>query len=357
MPTLHIANTFFEHELSNETSASLTQTIDSHPIHLQLQFLPFLYADEGDYVGVTALPAHGYLSVLKQWKLPQLNTQLLHDPKIPHFSHLNTWGASHLIKQWAARHHLPYDIPAWHLVKEIQSKSFCFQNTPQLKNSALLRTEEDTKNWLSSCPGPKVLKTCFGLSGRGHLIIDDTTKIETIFQFTAREFKQARPVIAQPWVERILDFSTQWEIAKDQTITFIGTTLCINDAKGKYIASCIADEPTLFGEFLPFLEEHKERAQTLLCALAKLSFFGNIGFDAMIYKEKNSPHLHPIVEINARKTMAWAGMMFQRKHAPEEKLTFRFCKGTQGLLPTALLLQNGKCVEFTHNLAVSISSS
>jgi hypothetical protein len=354
MSTLHIANTFFEHELSGQKAGSLTQTIERHPIHLQLQFLPFLYANPDEYIGITAHPAQAYQDVLKKWNLPQLKTQLLHEPKVSRFEHLETWGASHLIQEWATRHRLFYDIPAWHLVKEIQSKSFCFQHAPRLKNSALLHTEEEAHSWLSSFSGPKVLKTCFGLSGRGHLLIDTASKIATILQFLQREFEQARPVIAEPWVERALDFSTQWEIAKDQTITFIGSTVCINDAKGKYIASCIADEPTLFGQSLPFLEEHKATAHALLSAIARLGYFGNVGFDAMIYKEANTLRLHPIVEINARKTMAWAGLMFQRKHVPGKKITFRFAPGTEGLLPTRLHLQNGKHVEFTHNLVVEI---
>jgi hypothetical protein len=46
-----------------------------------------------------------------------------------------------------------------------------------------------------------------------------------------------------------------------------------------------------------------------------LGFFGPVGFDAMLYNHPQTKklRLHPIVEINARRTMGWAALKLYEK--------------------------------------------
>ncbi len=60
MHTLHIANTFFEWELSSESNCSLYEAFHQHPVYLQLQFLPLLYASKMDALVVSDLPSAEY---------------------------------------------------------------------------------------------------------------------------------------------------------------------------------------------------------------------------------------------------------------------------------------------------------
>lgn len=378
MSKLHIANTFFEHELSSMTIATgqgmrenpHTQNIEARskthasdcfgithemrrsPIYLQLQFLPYLYADPSDGLAVSDLPDPNYYNTLKDWKLPRLNVHSLEERSIPSYEQIESWGASQLIAAWAKEHRLPYITPDWPLLKTINAKSFSFEHTPHLPHAALLRNKEDACAWLDSFSGPKILKNCFGLSGTGHFFIEPSTSLEQIFSFLNHEWKQARPVIAEPWVDRTLDFSTQWVIEATKKISYLGPTVCLNDARGKYVASRVGNETALFGEHLPFLEQHKTAAHKLLMHLADLGYYGNIGFDAMIYRSQHELKLHPIVEINARKTMGYAMLLLQQKHFPDKILTIRFGAHSEGLLPTSLRLTNGKQVVFKRNLQI-----
>jgi hypothetical protein len=336
-PKLHIANTFFEWELETEPNIPLPEAFYQSPIHLQLQFLPLLYADA---MVVTDKPT------------ADAKMFTFDDKTFPKDAEIESWGASRLIAKWAKQRGLTYHMPDWQIVKQINSKQFSFENSPKLPGSALLTNETQTKEWLQHCPGKKVLKTCFGLSGKGHLFVDKGS--ERISSFLQKEWNKGLPVIAEPWMPRILDFSTQWQIGPQSQVHYLGATLCRNDERGQYRSNTVGEEKTLFGPHLPFLAQHRKIAEPLLQKIANLGFFGNIGIDAMLYNPEN-PQLHPIVEINARKTMGWAALAFQKRHYPDKTISFCFAPGKEGYLPHQLTLKTGKTIHFLRNLSVQLN--
>jgi hypothetical protein len=245
-------------------------------------------------------------------------------------------------------------MPEWELVRQVNSKRFSFECSPKLPHATLLNDAMQAKEWLHLFEGKKVLKTCYGLSGTGHLIIDDPSRIAPFLQ---AQWDKELPVIAEPWVQRILDFSTQWSIGKDKSVLYIGSTLCANDDRGQYRFNTVGDEKLLFGTHFAFLQEHRRIVEPILSKIAKLGFFGNVGVDAMLYVLPEKPGailLHPIVEINARKTMGWAALAFQRKHFPNHTLRFCYAKGNQGYLPQAAKTKTGKIFPFKRNLSIEI---
>ena len=336
IPKLHIANTFFEWELETDSNIPLSEAFNQNPIYLQLQFLPILYADA---MIVTDRPR---LSL----EIPKLFT--FDDTLFPRDAEIESWGASQLIAKWAKRHGLTYHMPDWQIVKQINSKQFSFENSPKLPGSALLTDEAQAKEWLKSFEGKKVLKTCFGLSGKGHLFVEKGAPISSFLQ---KQWDKGLPVIGEPWVERVLDFSTQWQIDTEGKVHYLGATLCQNDERGQYRSNTVGEEKLVFDNHLSFLAQHREIAEPLLHTIAQLGFFGNIGIDAMIYNPEE-PRLHPVVEINARKTMGWAALAFQKRHCPGKTICFRFAHGEQGYLPHQLSLKNGKTIHFKRNLTI-----
>jgi hypothetical protein len=170
--------------------------------------------------------------------------------------------------------------------------------------------------------------------------------------FLKKQWDKGLPIIAEPWVNRVLDFSTQWSIDPSQQITYEGSTLCQNDARGQYQYNEVGDEKILFGDRLHFLHQHLQIVQPLLCKIARAGFFGNIGIDAMLYTQQQEIRLHPIVEINARKTMGWAALAFWKKHHRETPLRFKFTAASTGFLPQSLSTKNGKTIHFKRNLTI-----
>ena len=342
MKKLHIANISFEAELAHP----IHSIYPSNPIFLQLQYLPFLYANPGDGIVVSH----------RQPGFPQLTQHLLTDSN-PNYDKIESWGGSELIAKWAKKQKLPYPIPSWDTIRSVNSKAFSFQHSPKLPGATLLENETQALQWLQR-PSPKVLKTCYGVSGQGHLIIDskNTPSDEKIFLFLQKEWSAKRPVIAEPWVERLLDFSTQWEIPTFGSIQFIGSTICENNTHGQYLSNRVGKEETLFQSHLPYLQEHKHIALHMLEKMQSLGFFGNVGIDAMLYIHPSTGNsaLHPIVEINARKTMGWVSVIFQQKHFPNHEIHFTYLPAEEGLLPSSIALASGKKIQFHRNLKITV---
>lgn len=292
MSQLHICNTFFESELEGPPQ-SLSAWTRSHLIIMQLQFLPLLYAAPDDFILVSALPPH-----------PDPRLRLLDDrpPNAP----IEDWGPSLAIASWAQSHGLAYSIPAWEVIRTINSKVFSFIHSPKLPGAELLLTQEEVVAWIEKTPGPKVLKTPFGTAGKGHTRNPNVKRLYTT------------PLIGEPWVERVLDFSTQWREGE-----LVGVTLFENEPNGTY-------RGTYAGDVEPWaLAEHLAVAKPLVATIKQMGYAGNLGVDAFIYLWQGKKRLHPVVEINARKTMSWVALQ-----TPQKRLYYT--QAEKGLLPSSL---------------------
>ncbi len=306
MSRLHICNTFFEKELEASAKKNLADWMRLHPIVMQLQFLPLLYADPNDHILVSDLPEN-----------PDPRLCLIDHP--PPKGLIEHWGPSLSIKAWAEKHNLPYTIPDWATVQTINSKIFSFTSSPKLPGAAIMNSQEEIKAWIQTTPNPKVLKTPFGTAGSGHSLNPDTERAYKV------------PIIGEPWVERIIDFSTQWLDGE-----CIGTTIFENEANGTY-------KGTFQGVVEPWaLEQHLQTAYPIVQNIKAQGYSGNIGIDAFIYLWRGEKRLHPIVEINARKTMSWAALQIPKKQ-------LSYTRSTQGLLPSSLTVKN-KTIYFQRNI-------
>lgn len=337
MKTLHICNTFFEWELNSALAPSLNQAFDAHPIFTQLQFLPFLYASKSDYVFITKKPSDAFWHKLRSLSKDHPQPFFSEDASF-HCDQLESWAPSLLIKKWATDHDIPYEIPPWDIIRSIHSKVFAFSLCP-LPGGAILHDERELHHWLKQQKGQVVLKAALSSSGRGHLIFLAPSFDEQKAQsFVNKEWSKQLPVVAQPWMHRVLDFSTQWEITPDQQVKYLGATICENDGMGRYQASIVGDLQTYFSSYPSALDEQINFVRKILPKIMQLGYFGSLGFDAMIFKTAdNRLHLHPLVEINARKTMGWAALKIQQKHFPEKTVRMSYTNSaSEGFLPVDL---------------------
>lgn len=335
---LHIANTNFEAELAANRPTTVAALIQSHPIFMQLQFLPLLYAEPGDGIAVTHAPSPFFPGC-----------HLLEENHFP-YERVESWGASPSIAIWAEKK-LAYAMPDWEVVKLVNSKAFSFSQSEKLPGGALVHSMDELEKWEHLTKGPKVLKSCFGVSGKGHLFLPSPH----MQKFAEQEFKAGRPIIAESWVERKLDFSTQWMIHPDQKIDYLGATICINDQRGQYNSNRVGDLPLLFGKYFPFLEQHQEKVFPILQKMGALGYFGNVGIDAMIWGDDK---LQPVVEINARKTMGWIALENAKRRFPKQTIALSYLKKSElsNLLPDAVVQKNGSLIHFSRKLVVEKSS-
>lgn len=332
---LLLANTDFEFELDSQMSLSLEKSMALGNLTLQFQFIPVMYAYPEDCILVNGLPDKVYrehLLSLGLWPSEDYLPQFVRvdTSKVFAGTCLHTWGASKRARQWANEHGVAYELPSWEVVREVNSKAFSFEHSACLPGAALLKSEEEVNAWLQLPWPKKVLKTCFGLASRGHFMIDAGTNGDQLAlkNFLQKEFAKSLPVIGEPWVERLLDFSTQWQIGKDKSIRYLGATGIMNTPSGRYMGTIAGKEAAIMGEYLPFLDAHKKQAVQILNLAAAKGYFGYAGLDAMIYhlsEERESVSLHPIVELNARMTMGLAALLFQQRYFPTKDLLVQYC--------------------------------
>lgn len=269
MKVLHLANTDFEWELEGREG--------SHPKFLELELLPLQYMQEGD--GAVTSFAHPL-------------THHMDEGDFSTYDRLESWGASPRVRAWAHKKGLDYPHPPFSLVRDLSDKTFVHRMGKQLPHEALLQNGEELALWEKEYSGQKILKSVFGLAGRGHCF----TQFQT---FAEKEWKEGRAVIGQAWVKRLLDFSTQWHIGQDGTIEYLGSLEVVNNKRGGFVKA----KPRT----LPYYRKQKKVVE----GIASMGFFGHLGIDGMVYEWRGKTHLHPILEINPRKTMGFVALKLQ----------------------------------------------
>ena len=336
MPSICIANPQFEQELELISEKSLEESFLSNPLTPQLQFLSYLYAKPDDLCLTTHFADPEYKNRLVAMNIIPAQGALFKEPSLPNWK-INYWGYTSSLVKYAQTKNLILPSLDPLLVKMINRKDFSFRLGKKLPGSNLLWSTQEVEDWMKTISGTKVLKSTLGLAGRGHAFINDHLDPRAL-SFLKRQWELQLPVLAEPWVERILDFSTQWDILPSQEVQYLGSTICQNDQKGMYQKTIILPKDHI-PSYDHFLAEHKEFVFPILQEIAKKGFCGNLGIDAMIYTSKGSVFLHPIVEINGRKTMGFCALILQKTYFPNQALTMHYSNGldSKSLLPHFLL--------------------
>jgi hypothetical protein len=356
MAKIRIANTQFEWELEQKSTPTLEPSFHIHPIYLQLQFLSYLYSEESDVALTTIFPDPDYRKRLQKLGLKIPQTQLFSTKNLAR-AEIDCWGTTPSIANFAEIQKLPFSMPTWASMKKFNSKEFSFSNADKLEGACLLHNQKEAIDWVENTKGPRVLKSVYGLSGRGHFLLENGLEPQAK-SFLQKQWNLNNPVIAEPWVERVLDFSTQWIVTKQGAITYLGATICINDLRGSYKKTIVLPSDSIGDEYATHLANHKSKVEPILILMNKNGFFGPVGIDAMIYKKDNIETLHPLVEINARKTMGWVALTLQRTYFPEKMIAMGYENGLQqaNLLPNFGVNLEGKITSFSKALYLQIHS-
>lgn len=328
---LHIANANFELTYELNFSKDLKSSFYLHPSFLQFQFLPLLYAKEGDFVLVSDLPSSSYQKKIEKLRgfCPKL---VLMDSSLDEPYDIEPWGHHPLIEKWAQKKGLSYVMPPSPFMRSIASKEFTFHHAPKLKGARLIQKTGDVD--FSSLP--IVLKASLGFSGRGHIVLHQEKTLPPLKGIFVQE----------PWVDVEQNFSSQYFVSQSE-ILCLGTTLIENTKQGSYLSTHVG--PLNINS--SFIDEHHAISLPLLSLLQTEGFFGNIGVDAFVYKENCKSVLHPIVEINPRKTMSYVALKFLQGQEGILRVT-KLVNSTSNLLPDHLHCKD-KTFHFKRGLTVT----
>lgn len=161
----------------------------------------------------------------------------------------------------------------------------------------------------NSSNSPKVVvKMPWSSSGRGLLLFPNPDSAKKNDEVLSGMLNQQRFVTVEPWHEKLIDISFQFEIAQGK-VKYQGRTFLENDPKGRYVRNFLTEDIHIPTDVSRFMEEHHEDIVTILeesLAQSKYStnYEGWIGVDVIIYRTENGLlKFHPMLEINGRFTM------------------------------------------------------
>ncbi len=162
-----------------------------------------------------------------------------------------------------------------------------------------------------------VCKAPFGTAANGlRCLLAGESIAPPLLQWLEQIISQQGSLIVEPWLERVFDFSVQFEM-RPQGLKLVGYTRLENNRRGQFKgiltnAFCKGLSPELV-RFLMERIEGRPRLyhfyETILApqlyeALQAVHFSGPLGLDAFVYRAPDGTlQLKPVVELNPRYTM------------------------------------------------------
>ncbi|MFP6871878.1 MAG: DUF455 family protein [Verrucomicrobiales bacterium] len=191
-----------------------------------------------------------------------------------------------------------------------------------------------------------LFKAAYACAGRGHRRSDGNG--DELRSWLGSMIAGHGCVIAEPWLERVLDFSALYEMKAGQ-VDLVGMTRIENDAAGKFRGISVAPRwSKLLGEevaqFL-FVQEqvmqwYGEKIPEALAGLLP-EYAGALGVDAMVYRRTDGTlALRHVVELNVRMTMGRVALELQRKLAPAGWGAFRVLRKTDTVKEGSIILND-----------------
>lgn len=220
---------------------------------------------------------------------------------------VKVWGITPSLLKWATEKELLLEAPDPQLVKKLNHKAFLKPYLPQgfLQEAHSIAEIKALSETLKT---KKCLKSVFSYSSVSTLLFDHFEEIQH-----HPLLKKGGSFILEPYLKKLFEFSTQWEIYPHK-IELLGPTLLHVDALGHYKGTLIdSPEKLIPKKWFSFYQEHLEKASLLLEEVRKLGYFGPLGLDAFIYDEEG-PRLLPFIDLNVRMTFGRAALECYWKH-------------------------------------------
>ena len=265
----------------------------------------FLFAGEaGDSLLVHRPLPEDFLAYLdsKGLRPPRI---LLH-PAFTRESVFHPFGWNRQAEELGARyHHLP-SHPALAAVKQANSRAFSLgleRAGDRDCAATLCGNTETVAGLLAGRPATEawLLKGEHGYAGTanhrlpgGPLGAEDRNRAEAIFAEHGR-------AVLEPWHARLLDMAVTFHADPDGSIADFRGHVLLNSRDGAFLGVQINPD-RLPPE--PWREALMENAAMLAKALASIGYHGPVGIDAYVHKTPDGPRLRPLVDVNARLSMA-----------------------------------------------------
>jgi len=187
-----------------------------------------------------------------------------------------------------------------------------------------------------------VVKAALGLAGQSAVRLWEPQILPAQQRWIEASLASGRPVIVEPWLDRVVDFSVQLEMSPNG-LRVMGHTGLTNDLRGQFQANWVDGD---HGRRLPGRVESALRAAgapanwalrvyadlwpALEAELRAVDFCGPLGVDAFLFRGPDGTvRLKPVVEINPRHTMGRLTLELMKRVGPGIAGEFRLINRSQ----------------------------
>jgi len=184
----------------------------------------------------------------------------------------------------------------------------------------VLSNAAEVDDWLGRArrSGQAVLiKSDRGTSGRGHLKLEaDGMHDPGLRAKILKRISREGILIAEPWHEKIADFSVQYEILPGGEVMEYEPRRFFTDRHFQYRGASLGrvygagreDLEIIFRNEVQWRDAHRR----VLAHLQELGYQGPLGIDALIAHTPGGPAIVPIIEVNVRFTMGRVAIEIER---------------------------------------------
>lgn len=198
----------------------------------------------------------------------------------------------------------PPDAPPADVLRTVNHRAFTVPLGIALPRARFVTTLVDCLQALAIAPDDLwLLKRPLGFSGRMRKVIiprhlDTAARTWIAASMTA----YGRGLMVEPLVERVLDCSLHGRLARDGSVERGQPVVVDCDHDGAFVDARRAAA----GELDDVEVEALVAAfDAVVDRLRIAGWFGPFGIDAFRWRDGDGEHFHPLVELNARYTMAW----------------------------------------------------
>ncbi len=162
-----------------------------------------------------------------------------------------------------------------------------------------IKTEEQLIDVLNEMTSPIVLKSEFGIAGRNHIIIENSSQGWKLQQIKKKLF--GFPIFIEEWVgkNRVLDFSTLWDFTESGPI-FLGSTEMIVGEDGSFFGIKMSAEREK--QLTHILPKSLEIIKTVFNSI-EYPYIGPCAMDGFLFSKDSLIQAQIFSEINFRYSM------------------------------------------------------
>ncbi len=191
---------------------------------------------------------------------------------------------------------------------------------------------------LTGCRPSSVVKSPWSSSGRGVRFIGRTLS-ESEEGFVRHCIEQQGCVVVEPCYERVLDFALEYEVHRSAEPSFVGLSVFENSGTG-YVGGMLASEDDKWALLRSHFPDDvwRRTESSLVRWLGSLSCYdGPAGVDMMLVRTSEGLRLHPVVEVNLRRTMGHAAIaVYARTHGRFSRMRIGYDRGSYQLQLTSI---------------------